>query len=120
MFLKMLPSMLRRIEEGGIAFLERQLHVMFGEIVDELLAVLTSVKRTSVALETQSLMLGGRRQTYIEGKARRAVGPMLVQLSAAEPSVVLKLSTLLVEPLKTPVVTLITAALPELKPTLLA
>ena len=41
-------------------------------------------KRTSVGLETQSIVLNGRRETYIEANVRRAVGPMLVQLSGAQ------------------------------------
>ncbi len=41
-------------------------------------------KRTSAGLELQSLVLGGRRETYIETNVRRAVGPMLVQLSGAQ------------------------------------
>lgn len=41
-------------------------------------------KRTSAGLELQSLVLGGRRETYIEANVRRAVGPMLVQLSGAQ------------------------------------
>lgn len=41
-------------------------------------------KRTSAGLELQSLVLAGRRQTYIEANVRRAVGPMLVQLSGAQ------------------------------------
>ncbi|MFT4026746.1 MAG: carboxypeptidase-like regulatory domain-containing protein [Novosphingobium sp.] len=41
-------------------------------------------KRTSVALETQSMMLNGARETYLEARLRRAVGPMLVQLAGAQ------------------------------------
>ena len=41
-------------------------------------------KRTTVGLETQSLVLEGARQTYLEATARRAIGPMLVELSGAQ------------------------------------
>ena len=41
-------------------------------------------KRTSAGFELQSLVLNGRRETYIEANVRRAVGPMLVQLSGAQ------------------------------------
>ena len=40
--------------------------------------------RTSVAATAQSMMLGGRRNDYLEASLRRAVGPMLVELSAAQ------------------------------------
>jgi hypothetical protein len=39
--------------------------------------------RSSAGIELQSVVLGGQRQTYIEANLRRAVGPMLVQLSGA-------------------------------------
>jgi len=41
-------------------------------------------KRTSAGVEMQSLVLNGRRETYFEANVRRAVGPMLVQLSGAQ------------------------------------
>lgn len=41
-------------------------------------------KRTTLGLEAQSLMLEGSRQTYLEATARRAIGPMLVELSGAQ------------------------------------
>jgi hypothetical protein len=41
-------------------------------------------KRTSAGIELQSLVRHGRRETYIEANVRRAVGPMLVQLSGAQ------------------------------------
>jgi hypothetical protein len=40
-------------------------------------------KRTSAGIEAQSLVVNGQRETYIEANVRRAVGPMLVQLSGA-------------------------------------
>ncbi|MGH6786016.1 MAG: MSCRAMM family protein [Novosphingobium sp.] len=41
-------------------------------------------KRTTLGLEAQSLMLEGDRQTYLEATARRALGPMLLELSGAQ------------------------------------
>jgi hypothetical protein len=41
-------------------------------------------KRTTVGLETQSLVIEGHRQTYLEATLRRALGPMLLELSGAE------------------------------------
>lgn len=40
--------------------------------------------RTTAGLEWQSLVLNGRRRSYLEGTVNRSVGPMLVQLSAAK------------------------------------
>jgi hypothetical protein len=40
--------------------------------------------RTSAAVTAQSMMIRGRRNTYLEANLRRAVGPMLVELSAAQ------------------------------------
>lgn len=41
-------------------------------------------KRTMIGLESQSLVLRGRRRNYLEASVRRAVGPMLVELSGAQ------------------------------------
>ena len=41
-------------------------------------------KRTSAGIEYQSLVLGGRRRNYIEATLRRAMGPMLIELSGAQ------------------------------------
>jgi hypothetical protein len=41
-------------------------------------------KRTTIGAETQSLVMEGRRHNYIEGTIRRAVSPMLLELSAAQ------------------------------------
>jgi len=41
-------------------------------------------KRTTVAAEYQSLMLEGRRRDYIEASVRRALGPVLLDLSGAQ------------------------------------
>ena len=41
-------------------------------------------KRTALGFETQSLMLNGRRETYLEARLRRAIGPVLVQLAGAQ------------------------------------
>ena len=41
-------------------------------------------KRTTAGLEFQSLMLGGRRRSYLEATVRRAVGPTLVELTGAQ------------------------------------
>ncbi|WP_374285283.1 collagen binding domain-containing protein [Novosphingobium sp.] len=40
-------------------------------------------RRTTLGLEYQSLMLGGRRRHYLEATLRRGVGPMLLELAGA-------------------------------------
>ncbi len=41
-------------------------------------------QRTMVGLEAQSLITGGRRHSYVEATLRRALGPVLVELSGAQ------------------------------------
>lgn len=41
-------------------------------------------KRTSLGIGAQSLILGGRRRTYVETTLRRGLGPMLVELAGAQ------------------------------------
>jgi len=40
--------------------------------------------RTSAAITAQSLVIEGRRNNYLEANVRRAIGPMLLELSAAK------------------------------------
>lgn len=41
-------------------------------------------KRTALGFETQSLILNGRRETYLEARIRRALGPMLAEFAGAQ------------------------------------
>ena len=41
-------------------------------------------KRTVAGVEAQSLVLAGKRHSYLEARLQRAVGPMLVELSGAQ------------------------------------
>lgn len=41
-------------------------------------------KRTSAGIGAQSLVLGGRRRTYLEATLRRGLGPLLVELAGAQ------------------------------------
>ena len=41
-------------------------------------------KRTSIGASAQSLVLGGRRRTYVEGNMRRTLGPVMLEVSGAQ------------------------------------
>jgi len=76
---------------GGIVQQDRDLIDFSGLFADPLTGWRWGVgvergidKRTSLGVEMQSLVFGGKRRNYVEATLRRGLGPMLVELAGAQ------------------------------------